>query len=483
MRRLAIGAVTVIGLSVAFVLAQAPSGYTDGFNAETCAVSGWAVDVDTNTPIIVRAYRDAEGSQALTDEISADLPRSDGLPGYNLRLPVGFDDAVYVYAEGRDVTGAPDGERTMLPLYSPNVPDRHVTCATAPDSAETSATVTTTLGFSMTLGPVQPIMNRLERGIWGATPDGRISAFVDGALTRIFFSCNDGMRQLSCLAEPSSVTAFDNLSPLFADAGGRFRSVMAGNEPGDPYQDKYAALMSTWRDPSTGIVHGWYHAEIQPPGCSGGMWASIGYAQSTDNGHTFTKYGPVITSPLPPQSGGICGQGVAEPNVIASGGFLYMLYDFMDPLVWSNGGISLARANINNPAVWTKYGPKFHGSNYNEPGLGGAEHPVVPVLSNGQQVWSDGVSFNAYLQKYLLLHTDYNHEGNIYLRTSSNLTTWSTPQLVMSAGLHTYRYASFLSTAGDHTTSQSGWLYFARQLGTQPPGSALMARRSVLLLK
>lgn len=352
---------------------------------------------------------------------------------------------------------------------------------TAPDSAEGPTTISTALGFSITLGAVESLMNPGDGGIVGATPDGRTSAVRDGAGARVFFTCSDGIAEQSCRASVPSVAAFSDLSGLLRDASGAFVSVMDPAEPGDPYQSQYAGLTSTWRDPATGIIHGWYHAEMPVTGCAIGQWASIGYAVSMDGGATFAKLGPVITSPVPMQPNAFCGQGVGEPNVIpATDGYLYMLYDFTDPLTFGNGGMSVARAPQASPTQWMKYGKRVKGTPWSQPGIGGAERPVILVGSAGQQAWFGGVSYNTALKNYLLFHTDFNHEGNVYLRTSPDLIAWSAPQLVMAAGAHAYRYPTLLS-ADDKTTDRTGWLYFTRKVTAAPLDQSWLARRSLSL--
>lgn len=482
----ALAALVLSGCGVSAQSGVSPTGYTDWFNPTACTVSGWAVDADSAESLTIQVYRSGEigGGGVLLGSVLANQPRGDGLPGYALDLPVGFTETVYAYAIGIDATGTPDGETTLLPLYTPNVPSRLMVCDTAPDSTEGVMAITIAPGVTATLGPIQPLLNQWDAGIYGATPDGRVGVVLDGDLTKAVFTCSDGAQQYSCLSETPSVAAFGDLAGLLRNPTGTFQPVMDPGVPGDPFQGKYAGLMSTWRDPATGIIHGWYHAEIAVPGCAAGFWASIGYAQSVDGGHSFTKYGPVISSPLPVQANHCGGQGDAEPNLVlaASGSFLYLLYEYYDPLTYTNGGLALARASMQQPSVWTKYGPKFHGSNWNESGLGGAEHPVIAAGASGLLPWFAGASFNTYLGKYLMFSTDYTHEGDIYARTSSDLITWSAPRLVMAAGPHSYRYPTLLSTT-DQFTGQSGWLYLARRLTNQDVSAALLARRSVTLTK
>ena len=62
----------------------------------------------------------------------------------------------------------------------------------------------------------------------------------------------------SCLSENSSVAAFSSLAGLFRDPRGmQFRTVLEPAIYGGPHESQYASLNSTWRNPATGIIHGW----------------------------------------------------------------------------------------------------------------------------------------------------------------------------------------------------------------------------------
>ena len=74
-----------------------------------------------------------------------------------------------------------------------------------------------------------------------------------------------------------------------------------------------------------------------------------------DDGYSFTKQGMVVTSadlPVPHQC---FSQGVSLPHVIASDGWLYMIYDTLTPPDFVGGGVTIARASPATPSTWFKY--------------------------------------------------------------------------------------------------------------------------------
>ena len=456
---------------------QMPVGAIESVSGQQCSVSGWAKDPDYAGSITVQIYRGAPAEQGgiFIKSLIANIPRSDvGDHGFSYSLPasvVSFDDPIYVYAVGVDANGNPDGQNISLPLYIPLAPSRQLTCSyIGPEADELARTVdlSQSLGMKVDLGAVEPVMRRNEFGIYQA-PDGHISVDVVGSTTKTFFQCViAGQGQLSCLSENPSIDSFNNLDGLLKDAtGNTAQSIMEGRVPGDPYESNYAAIMSTWRDPSTGIIHAWYHAEIlvNPSLCGNIMfYASIGYATSSDGGRSFTKHGIVITSPTPVNTNACGGQGVSEPKVIEVGDYLYMFFDFAQLPNYPNtslsdiGGVAIARASKSNPSVWTKY---YIGS-FSEAGIGGRITPVIRTGGVNNQPWIESVIANAYLGKYVMIHTDYFNEGAFFIRTSDDLFNWTDPQLLIpSAANWKYRYPTILGR-DSKSMGQNGWLYFGR---------------------
>lgn len=444
-----------------------------------CSVYGWAKDADSSTSIAIEAYRGApyEGRGILVAETKASLLRSDGLPGFLLQLPRGFDDLLYVYAVGVNSFGEPDGQRTRL---APSVKSsRQLTCDEGPDQDEGPRYLDfrSSLGFTAVLGPIETVVRQGDAGIVGGAPDGHISVDVVDGLSRMFFSCYSD-RQLSCVGHSKS-GSFSDIRGLYRAADGKFRTVMDGGEAGDPYESKYAAINSTWYDSRTGVTHAWYHAEVfvNPNDCpNSAFYASVGYATSTDGGRSFVKKGIVVTSPYPLEPSHCFGQGAALPKVIELGDYLYMVFDTAGPSTRDfTDGVSLARASKTMPTVWFKY---FNGG-FTEPGMGGRFTPIVARGGAGpcNNLWGASVIWNAFLRQFVMLHMNFCAEGSIFIRTSFDLITWSPAQLLMPSSVNwRYRYPTLVDRTDD-TMAQTGWLYFGRDHKSGSIGIDTLLRR------
>ena len=477
---------------------QAPDGRIESVFGQHCSVSGWAKDPDYSGSITVQIYRGAPAGQGgvFVGSIIANIPRPDlGNHGYRHSLPVSFtsfDDLIYVNAVGVDANGNPNGQNTSLALFTPSAPSRQLTCpniGAEPDELARTVDFTQSFGFKTDLSAVAPIMRASEFNITNS-PDGHISVDIEGEKSKIFFQCAlSGIGKfLSCLSENPSVESFNNLNGLLKDTtGNTARFVMEGSVPGDPYQDKYAAITSTWRDPQTGYIHAWYHAEVfvnrELCGSSGfsAHYATIGYAISTDGGRTFSKQGPVLTSPTARDPNVCLGQGTSEPKVIEVGDYLYMFFDFDQYPNHPNtpasqlGGISVARASKSNPGVWTKY----YNGNFSEPGINGQITPVIRKGGSNGNLWLGSTIANAYIGKYVMIHSDHNSQNALFIRTSVDLINWSSPQLLIPPPANwRYWYPTILGR-DDNAMGQNGWLYFARFRSPNNFETSLLYRRSI----
>jgi hypothetical protein len=156
-----------------------------------------------------------------------------------------------------------------------------------------------------------------------------------------------------------------------------------------------------------------------------------------------------------------------------------MMYDTLTPPDFAGGGIAIARASKTDPSTWFKY---YNGA-FTEHGLGGLRTILIPLGSQRQQSWAGSVIWSSALGRFLMVHTDYSHEGTIYLRTSPDLLTWSasTP-LFGPSTTYGYRFPTLIGMTDDETMAGTAWLYFGRHLtsGAVGPGT-LMARRSFSL--
>jgi hypothetical protein len=436
-----------------------PIGATTLIDPGSCAISGWASNPGYAGPIRVHVYSGGPAGQGGTflAWITANLPSNDGSnDAYEYIFPTGFRNTVYVYAIGTDGSGNPDSNNPLLPVSG----SRQLTCASPPSSGEGSQTIAVPqLGISVTLGQVAPLMHQGDYGITGGAPDGHMSALVNSG-TETFFTCysNTLSDEFSCASRNYDIDHFYNLTRLIS-SNGTFSTVMPGKVAGDPYQSLYAAISATWRDPSTGTIHAWYHEEVPVPGCTNGArYASIGYATSTDGGTTFIKQGPALTSPDPMTSR--CEQqGLNLPEVIPSAGYLYMFFDYWNAQGTGIEGTGIARALQSNPTSWAKW----YNGGFTEPAIGGRVTPIIADTTAGNQLhWEASVIWSQALGKWVMLNTDFGHEGAIYIRTSTDLMTWTPQYLVVAATpAGGYRYPTLF---GKDATQMgyAGWLYSGR---------------------
>ena len=452
-----------------------PTGATTVLDPVSCAITGWARNPGYAGPIRVHVYSGGPAGQGGTwlAAIFASLPSPDGLnDGYEYIFPTWFNSSIYVYAIGVDSSGTTDNDNPLLAVAG----SRQLACHTPPSQWEGSQSVTVSqLGLTVKLGQVAPLMKKGDYSISGGAPDNHMSAVVNGG-TETFFQCYTAATddELSCASRNSDIDHLWDLKGLITTGpgSGTFQTVMPGKVPGDPYQSEYAAISATWRDPSTGTIHAWYHEEVPVPGCNGARYASVGYATSTDGGTTFIKHGQALTSPNSMTS--TCTQqGINAPEVIPWGNFLFMYFDY-----WSgsgSGGTGIARAPQSDPTAWQKW----YGGSFSSVAIGG---PVTPIISNGtpgnHTSWHGSVIWNQALGRFVMVNSDFVNEGAFYIRTSYDMLTWSPEYLVVPATpAGGYRYPELFGQ-DEAQMGSAGWLYFGRTPapGVIGPDTVLMRR-------
>ena len=215
------------------------------------------------------------------------------------------------------------------------------------------------------------------------------------------------------------------------------------------YQNLHRWIESTWRDPRTGRLYGWYHHE---PGlvCENAPLTApmIGAAVSEDNGLSFTDLGIVLSSgdaPACESRNGYFAGGHGDFSVLLDeqGEYFYFYfgnYGGED----ARQGVAVARMafdDLDDPVgnLW-----KFADGEWNEPGLGGQVTPALPARVNWQRsdtdaFWGASLHFNTALGKYVMLLTrSCCHEGwpseGTYVTFNTNLGDplgWSEPKKLL----------------------------------------------------
>ena len=226
------------------------------------------------------------------------------------------------------------------------------------------------------------------------------------------------------------------------------------------FDNAYVGFGSVCLDQASGEILAFYHAEDHEG--VAGYYASVGLAISKDGGRTFQKMGQVLTSSKPKSPSSPDGaQGVGGPAVIVdpSGQYLYMY--FTD---WTREGLShdigVARSGIvdgGRPGTWFKY----YNGGFTELGLGGRATLIVGGRVPGDWAAFPSVSFNSYLNQYLMV---YAAKDGFYAMTSGDGINWASPtQLLTSAtgwsGSGVSLYPTIIGEDDTHTGKEN-WLYY-----------------------
>jgi hypothetical protein len=256
----------------------------------------------------------------------------------------------------------------------------------------------------------------------------------------------------------------------------------------------YAGISGAYRDPKTGELFAFYHAEDQEGmgrlvNGVPGFYCSIALAVSKDDGLSFAKLGPVITSHLPKDPNGTPDQGCGEVSVLpdASAAHLYAYYTDHSRVDGRGVQICMARSPIGDgglrPGAWTK----FCEGSFSQPGLGGKDAPVV----SGRDMQADAifphVTYCKALRKYVMVFNVNAYrelvkgrsaeKSGIYVTFSDDGILWSKPVRLIAD----YSICRLDESVAWHPTllwsedgRASGWLLYSysERWGHEPPQKA-----------
>jgi hypothetical protein len=257
--------------------------------------------------------------------------------------------------------------------------------------------------------------------------------------------------------------------------------VLKSGKPGS-FDNGYAGISGVARDPGTGDLLAFYHAEdhegMPPiPGGIPGFYCSVGLAVSTDNGTSFRKMGPVITGSLPKDLKGRADQGCGDLCVVADSDHRYLYVYYTDHSRIDNRGVQIcmARCPIKDAGkadLWRKY----HNGAFEEPGLGGKDTPVLSAQAMGADAIFPQVTFVEKLHRYVMVfnitvYREFSQEtkpeqSGIYIASSQDGIRWSKPsQLLAIRSIATigrevgWHPTLLISSARDRYAD--GWLYYS----------------------
>ncbi|MFJ2960586.1 RICIN domain-containing protein [Streptomyces sp. NPDC087270] len=160
-------------------------------------------------------------------------------------------------------------------------------------------------------------------------------------------------------------------------------------------QRNFCDLVGTWVDPDTGNWYGLVHNEFTPQPFGDGIhYDAIDYAESTDQGRTWTIKGHALTSPYSttrgdstafPQQSYYYGDGDQRLFVDTASGYFYVYYG--SRAVDKNGSWKAFYEHVARAPISAKMAPdswqKWYDGSWSQPGTGGKESNIVPVDSPG----------------------------------------------------------------------------------------------------
>ena len=204
----------------------------------------------------------------------------------------------------------------------------------------------------------------------------------------------------------------------------------------------YAAGGPVYRDPATGNLLMFYHAEKWPAGDAAQFYALYGMAKSTDGGDTWYDLGEIVTPEVPfvdevPPGTAPHARGVGLPAApfIIIGEYFYVYAkdrpSYEQPIIWLTVARALIQdvvsaANDRDTVVpWYKY---FNGG-WNEPGLGGK---ASSLETDNRPMRQLDIAYNDYLGKYVAaVSAAIGPDRDIvYLMESPDGLTWSNRRVI-----------------------------------------------------
>ncbi len=168
---------------------------------------------------------------------------------------------------------------------------------------------------------------------------------------------------------------------------------------------QYLAGGPLFRDPKSGRIFLFYHAEIHR-GTYKNFYSVLGLSIQTDEqGLAFKDLGPIFTANVSNEQAESSVEICGSPYVIKDGYFYVYARDVMADGNPRQSNLSVARAKVaevvsagmeGKGAKWTKY---YNGA-FSEPAVGGRSSPLE--LGNPGTRWMD-VSYNAALGKFVMV--------------------------------------------------------------------------------
>jgi len=271
------------------------------------------------------------------------------------------------------------------------------------------------------------------------------------------------------------------------------RRVMGSDFDGDParFSDR-EWLTAPYTDDGRvvyALVHNEYQGDKHPGRCPSGVYERCWYnaitlARSGDGGRTFTQKAPpqhlVASIPYPykPDAGPI---GLFHPSNIVyrdADQHYYALIQAEQFSAQRRGTCVIRTHRLDEPSAWRAWDGRSFSVSFANPyrdDVSPSRHVCAPVSFDQIGSGTNSLTFNTYLDKYVLVSAAGFPRPGFYYSTSDDLIEWAPRRLIREAEqVFTYEcgdsnpvaYPSLLDpdspSRNFETTGRRPWLYFTR---------------------
>lgn len=248
---------------------------------------------------------------------------------------------------------------------------------------------------------------------------------------------------------------------------------------------QYLAGGPLYRDPESGRIFLFYHAEIHR-GTYKNFYSLLGLAvQSDADGLTFKDLGPVFTANISNENAKGTMEVCGAPYVIRDGYFYLYSRDVMGGDIPTQINLSVARAKVadvvqaglaGKSADWKKY---YEGA-FSEPALGGRSTALEKGNPNVR--WMD-VSYNTILKKYIMVIAANTapRQVALFMTWSDDGITWAERRILVNEEGECF-YPSILGYGEDQRQTGAEFhisYTFSAKGGFERYDDAVIARRKI----